>query len=127
MRILLAILVIVAGAMVYFRLAPVKFTRVEMPAALGDYPTAGGFTAVRALTERVTLDAVTAAMLALPRTTQVADAPLTFITRSRGFGFPDVTVLEVRDGTLAVSGHLVYGKSDLGVNQKRILQVLASL
>ena len=58
---------------------------------------------------------------------KVASDPLTFVTRSRVIGFPDVTVVEERDGKLAISAHLVYGGSDLGVNKARVLALLASL
>lgn len=127
MRILLAILVVVVGALAYVRLAPVKLTATAMPTAVGDYPEAGGFTAVRDVNEAVTLEAVEAAMLALPRTVKVANDPLTFVTRSRVIGFPDVTVVQERDGMLAISAHLVYGSSDFKVNKTRVLALLASL
>lgn len=127
MRIILGILVVVIGALAYVRLAPVKLTAVTLPTAVGDYPEAGGFIAVRDVNDAINLVTVEAAMLALPRTKKVSDAPLTFISRSRVFGFPDVTVVEKRNGTLAISGHLVYGGSDFEVNKTRILAVLASL
>lgn len=127
MRIILAILVVVVGALAYVRLAPVKLTAVALPTAVGDYPEAGGFTAVRDVSDAMNLATVEAAMLALPRTVKVASDPLTFVTRSRVIGFPDVTVVEERDGKLAISAHLVYGGSDLGVNKARVLALLASL
>lgn len=127
MRVIGIVLVILVGAMAYIRLAPVKFVAREFPSVVGEYPETGGFTAVVALSDRVNLASVEAAMLALPRTRKIKSDLPTFVTRSRVFGFPDVTVLMVQDGTLVLSGHLVYGGSDFGVNRARISQVLASL
>ena len=53
---------------------------------------------------------------------------ITFVTRSRVFGFPDYTTLRHRDGRIEIWGRLRFGRSDLGVNARRIdgwLQVFA--
>lgn len=50
-----------------------------------------------------------------------------FITRSRLFGFPDVTRIWVADNALHIHAHLVIGRSDLGVNGNRVRQWLAQL
>ena len=55
----------------------------------------------------------------------------TYVERSRLMGYPDlITVryfsLEANTSTLALYSRSLYGYSDLGVNQKRIEQWLAS-
>jgi len=127
MRILGRFVLILVTGLAYIRLAPVKVTLTKFPSAVGDYAVAGGFTAVREISGSVNAATVEAAMLALPRTVKVADAPPTFITRSRVFGFPDVTVVAEEAGHLVVSGNLVYGRGDLGVNRARILALLSAL
>ncbi|WP_048598096.1 DUF1499 domain-containing protein [Nereida ignava] len=62
---------------------------------------------------------------ALPRTRKVADAPATFVTRSALWAFPDVTRVWIEGDTVHIAGHLIYGKSDMGVNKARITAVLA--
>ncbi len=43
-----------------------------------------------------------------------------FVTRSKLFGFPDITWMWEQDGHLHLFAHLVIGKSDLGVNAARV-------
>lgn len=132
MRFLVAILVIFVGGLVYVRLAPIKlnaYFKTDVPTEIGDYAQAGGFTAVRALEGAAdeVLDRVATVMTALPHTKKISDAPLTFVTRSAFFGFPDVTQVTVANEHLILRGHLVFGASDLGVNKARILAVLTSI
>lgn len=130
MRLLGFIFLLVAAGMVYIRLAPINpaaFSLGDSPKDVGDFDNVGGFTAVRQVEAEDVLAKVTAAMLALPRTVLVQENPMAFVTRSRVFGFPDVTVVSVQNGHLIVRGHLVYGKSDLGVNKARILRILGAL
>ena len=74
--------------------------------------------------------------LAAPRTEAVAgsaaDGHVTYVQRSALWGFPDyVSVRFIDDGaggsTLAVFSRSRFGKSDLGVNKKRVTAWLASL
>ncbi len=64
-----------------------------------------------------------------PRTTQLAGAlqegMITYITRSKGFGFPDYTTVRAipkGDGTsdLIILARLRFGRRDLGVNAARV-------
>lgn len=70
-------------------------------------------------------------MKALPRTQVLAgtvvDGRVTYITRSRVFGFPDYTTIEYTDGTLKALARLRFGQSDLGVNRERLEGVIAAL
>ena len=45
---------------------------------------------------------------------------MTWITRSRLFGFPDYTTAEVRSDGLYVWSRLRFGKGDMGVNAARL-------
>jgi len=132
MRIFGLLVLVLVGGMAYIRLAPIKaaaFATDDLPRVVGDVEVAEGFTAVRPLngeTEAV-LGRIKDAMMALPSTQLVSSDPLTFVTRSKVFGFPDVTVAVARDGLLIVRGHLVFGKNDLGVNKARILRILNAL
>jgi uncharacterized protein (DUF1499 family) len=69
--------------------------------------------------------------LETPRTSRLAgsaeDGRVTYVTRSRVFGFPDYTTAEVVDGQLRVFGRLRFGGSDMGVNRARIESWLAQL
>jgi uncharacterized protein (DUF1499 family) len=66
--------------------------------------------------------------LATPRTRvlagSVSGGMITYVTRSRVFGFPDYTTVEVIEdeaGSRAtLYGRLRFGKSDFGVNSQRI-------
>ncbi len=73
--------------------------------------------------------------MATPRTDRLAgsvpEGRITYITRSRGFGFPDYTTVEaVDDGQgarLIIFARLRYGRSDLGVNRQRVSEWLEAL
>lgn len=70
-----------------------------------------------------------------PRTQRLAGTPedgrVTYITRSRVFGFPDYTTvaaLAVQDGTdLAILARLRFGRGDMGVNRARVMAWLDRL
>lgn len=56
---------------------------------------------------------------------------ITYVTRSRGFGFPDYTTVQaVSEDTgsrITIYGRLRFGKSDFGVNRQRISAWLQAL
>ena len=74
-------------------------------------------------------------MLELPRTERLEAGidQVLYVTRSGFWGFPDytsaaVTQVEGTDHSRAiVSGRLRFGRSDLGVNRKRLRKVLAQI
>lgn len=74
------------------------------------------------------LDAVA---LATPRTRRLAgsveEGRITWETRSALWGFPDYTTAEARPDGLYVHARLRFGRSDLGVNAKRLAAWLAQL
>lgn len=87
-----------------------------------DRQLAGGFVAVRPFdgVAEGLIEQLTQIALATPRTVKTGEAPLTFVTRSKVMGFPDVTQIWFNDGMMTVHAHLSYGKSDFGVNRARV-------
>lgn len=115
----------------YVRLAPSDPERWHVPiVAQANADMAGG--AVRIISgDAARLVRLDAAMLALERTVRLAGTPeegrVTYLTRSRVFGFPDYTTVELADdGTLRLYARLRFGGSDLGVNASRLRQVIAA-
>jgi uncharacterized protein (DUF1499 family) len=66
-----------------------------------------------------------------PRTVVLSGTPeegmVTYITRSRLWGFPDYTTVEAQPGAIVIHGRLRFGSSDLGVNRARVEGWLAAL
>ncbi|RKF15076.1 DUF1499 domain-containing protein [Roseovarius spongiae] len=50
----------------------------------------------------------------------VGEGMVTYVTRSRVFGFPDYTTVRQEGQRIAIFGRARFGKSDLGVNAARI-------
>ena len=61
---------------------------------------------------------------ATPRTTvlagSVAEGRITYVTRSRLWGFPDYTTVERSGDRITLFGRLRFGRGDMGVNRARI-------
>ncbi|MCU0911304.1 MAG: DUF1499 domain-containing protein [Rhodobacteraceae bacterium] len=130
-KVMLAALVLaVAGAALWVRLAPADPADWHRPTALrdpGDERGAGSFAATRLLGERSgteVLAALDAAALATPRTRRLAGSPeegiVTWVTRSALWGFPDYTTAWVQADSFTVYGRLRFGRSDFGVNEARV-------
>ena len=97
----------------------------------GNYKEDGGFEAVRLLSEpgREALDRIMRVIDETTRT-QLLDGGLeeghvSYITRSPFWGFPDTTNIWIEGDRLHMRGHLRFGRSDLGVNQRRVSHWLA--
>ncbi|MEM9855500.1 MAG: DUF1499 domain-containing protein [Pseudomonadota bacterium] len=107
-------------AMAYVRFTPVDASASPRPQArpIGEYPSEGGFYAVRAASD-LDREALVRAILDTPRAAQLADE--SFITRTALWAFPDIVHVWEEDGAIHISSHLVYGRSDLGMNRKRVL------
>ena len=142
--IVLAVLGIVVAAIVYVRLAPIDVDGVHAQAdarGTGDYDAVGGFLVVRQITAapEAILSGIAQTALAGDRTKILAgsanEGMITFVTRSKLFGFPDFTTASIIPaGTvdnagplLMIDGRLRFGKSDLGVNKARIERWLTAL
>jgi len=102
----------------------------------GNYPSKGGFEAIRDLAEpgNVALDRLIRVIEETSRTVvldgALEDGHISFVTRSPFWGFPDTTNIwlnhhEGGADQLFIQGHQRFGRSDLGVNQRRILHWLA--
>lgn len=71
------------------------------------------------------------AALATPRTRvlagSVASDMVTYVTRSRVFGFPDYTTVQQDGGVLKLFARSRFGRSDFGVNAQRAELWLAAI
>ncbi|MEO0753050.1 MAG: DUF1499 domain-containing protein [Pseudomonadota bacterium] len=115
----------------YVRLAPSDPARWHvMDAEMDSGDTAGGAKRVVEAGQG-DLARLHAIALATPRTQvlagSVAGGKITYITRSRIFGFPDYTTVMVSENKIKLHARLRYGMSDLGVNAARVDAWLAEL
>ncbi|WP_298835619.1 DUF1499 domain-containing protein [uncultured Roseobacter sp.] len=132
MRIILGgVLCLLLAVMVAVRLAPDDPARWHQPVASdSDQDMPGG--AIRVIpAEPDALAQADVYLQTLPRTTRLAgsaeEGMVTYVTRSRVFGFPDYTTLQYNNGTLRAYARLRFGVSDLGVNRGRLEQLLAAI
>lgn len=121
---LAAVTLLLLGLSVFVRLAPSDPARWHrMPDAVTDRDLDGGAMRVVGAGEDglARLDAI---IRQSPRTTHLAGtldgAMLTYVTRSRVFGFPDYTTIRQAGPQIEIHGRLRFGRSDLGVNAARI-------
>jgi xanthine dehydrogenase iron-sulfur cluster and FAD-binding subunit A len=124
----LAALIGFAGLLAWIRLAPDDTARWHaLPEAVQDSDLEGGVMR----TVPGDLAALDAIIRAEPRTHVLAGSVdsgmVTYVTRSRVFGFPDYTTVAQRGDALAIHARLRYGKSDMGVNKARVERWLAAL
>lgn len=125
LTVLLAIVVVLLVALsLYARLAPSDPVRWHvLPEGLETGDRAGA--AVRVIpAEDGTLAGLDALIRATPRTTVLAgsvdEGMITYTTRSALFGFPDYTTVAQQGDQITLYGRLRLGKSDMGVNAKRL-------
>ncbi|MEM6890746.1 MAG: DUF1499 domain-containing protein, partial [Pseudomonadota bacterium] len=124
------LLFVTVGVMAYIRLAPSDPARWHVPVAVRETTDlADG--AVRVVPGgQAELHRLAQAMAAADRTRvlsgTVVDGRITYISRSRVFGFPDYTTLETSDGEVRAFARLRFGGSDLGVNAARLDRVFAA-
>ena len=128
MGFLFFVLTIVVVLAVYVRYAPLP-PMLDVPVVMVDTDLVGGFTAMRPFTSNKDelIAHITQIALATPRTQKISDSPLIFVTRSRLIGFPDTTTFDIQNDIMIIHAHLVYGRSDMGVNKARILSWLDRL
>ncbi|MFL4471317.1 DUF1499 domain-containing protein [Tateyamaria armeniaca] len=121
--------IILAAA--YVRLAPTDVARWHQSITAEENVTLKGG-AIRVIEgDASTFEQLDEAMRALPRTEvlagSIAEGRITYVTRSKLWGFPDYTTVEYADGVIKLFGRLRFGNSDLGVNAARLGDVLATL
>ena len=119
LRIVIAAAVLLA---LYVRFAPSDAGRFHVSGAVqSDADLEGG---VKRILPGVTLAELDQIAQQTPRTKVLAgsvdDGRITYVTRSRLIGFPDYTTVEAKDGMVTVFARLRFGRSDLGVNRRRI-------
>lgn len=131
MKFLALILLAALGFGLWVRLAPSDPARWHVTAGeAGDRDFAGA--AIRTVPagpgDMARLDRI---IRATPRTTHLAGSPeegrVTYITRSRLWGFPDYTTIEQRGGAILIHGRLRFGTSDMGVNRARVTGWITAL
>lgn len=128
------------GLQLYVRLAPTRaddWVVKPLDKAPGDYPSVGGFMTLRPVAGdgRALISRFEAAMMDHPRTRKLVSGSGQDIyeTRSAFWGFPDYTSVALVQGEgggqthAAVHGRLRFGKSDLGVNKRRLSQILTAV
>ena len=124
MKLLSLVLLAVLGFGLWVRLAPSDPARWHVSAGdAGNRDFAGA--AIRTVAagpgDMARLDRI---IRATPRTTHLAGSPeegmVTYVTRSRLWGFPDYTTIEARPGQIVIHGRLRFGASDMGVNRARL-------
>ncbi|SDW33217.1 Protein of unknown function [Ruegeria halocynthiae] len=124
MKMVLWLLIAVGVAMVaYIRLAPSDPARWHVVPQGADRNLKGGV--VRAVeTGPDGLTRLHSIALATPRTTVLAgsveEGMITYITRTKVFGFPDYTTAQQDRDTLRVYARLRFGRKDFGVNRDRV-------
>jgi Protein of unknown function (DUF1499) len=129
----LAIAIILVGlAQLYVRLSPLPRQRLEDrpgPMEPGVHPMKGGVKVVRPLAGLPpdALARLAEIAAATPRTRQVGDDPLAFVTRSALWGFPDIALIWSDGANLHLHSHLVFGNGDLGVNAARVTRWFEAL
>ena len=74
--------------------------------------------------ENPMLEDLSTIITSTPRTSvlagSVAEGRITWVTRSRLMGFPDVTTAAVKGGRLCIVARQVIGSDDWGVNERRL-------
>jgi uncharacterized protein (DUF1499 family) len=118
------------GLQAYVRFAPFKAADWHVDPFTAQAPQDGGALDVFAseISANDALTALNTVALATPRTTVLAgsvqEGHVSYVTRSLLWGFPDVTTISARDtetgSDIAILARLRFGKSDLGVNGKRV-------
>lgn len=122
---------LVLGFALFVRVAPSDPARWHQPVqATSDVDLTGGAIRVRAV-EPEALAQIDAKARDLPRTRVIAgsveEGRITYITRSALWGFPDYTTVEYSDGMLRAHARLRFGRSDLGVNARRLDTLLRAI
>jgi uncharacterized protein (DUF1499 family) len=134
--VLLLLALVVAGLALYVRLAPSDPARWHVDPVAAPDPGQGGVKVappdapVFAASPEAMMEAIDAVAMASPRVSRlvgsVAEGHVTYVARSRLWGFPDYVTVKVLPEpetggtTLAILSRLRFGGSDMGVNRARV-------
>ncbi|WP_235602296.1 DUF1499 domain-containing protein [Sulfitobacter geojensis] len=135
------VIIVVVVPLAYIRLAPsdpARFNRQAKPVDTATELRTGGYVWRKVLEEdgQNALRSLADAAAATPRTQALAgsveEGQITYVTRTKWMGFPDYTTFGIYDTPkgeryLEAFGRARFGRSDLGVNAKRIKGWLAAL
>ena len=108
--------------------AYIRFAQVQplnnIPVSNSNQLSSKGFVFIKAYTgSKVEFyEEITKVALATPRTLLLSNDPLQFVTRSKFFGFPDITAIKIQDENLIIFATSVFGRLDFGVNRARALK-----
>lgn len=115
----------------FIRFAPTDVARWHKPVGDAESTNGAGWSARVIPASSDLLSDLHQGMLALERTELVAgsvtDGRLTYITRSKLVGFPDYTTIEQDGDQIKLYARLRFGRSDLGVNGKRLDGLIESV
>ncbi len=115
--------VMVAG-LGYIRLAPSDPTRWHVTPDVSENKVLQGGVKLLLDAGPDGLQRLDALAMATPRTRVLAGSVqsgmITYVTRSKVFGFPDYTTVQQNGDILKIHARLRFGRSDLGVNAARI-------
>ncbi|ETX14670.1 hypothetical protein OCH239_21945 [Roseivivax halodurans JCM 10272] len=118
------ILLLVLGGLAWIRFAPSdpNVWHVD-PQASADQDLAGGVRR-RIAGDTDTLQRLDGIITSTVRTERLAGSVdsgrVTYVTRSKWFGFPDYTTVQLSDGTIEIYARLRFGQADMGVNKARV-------
>ncbi|WP_170344040.1 DUF1499 domain-containing protein [Ruegeria atlantica] len=122
--VLWAVIALVLGLGAYIRLAPSAPAQWHIaPVAADDQDLPDGVLRV-VETGPDGLQRLDQIARATPRTSVLAgsvdEGMITYVTRTKWFGFPDYTTVHQDGDTLRIHGRLRFGRRDFGVNKARV-------
>lgn len=128
---LIGLIALIAAFALFVRLAPsdpARWHKAPPDLPVGDSAGENSFVAVR-MGDVAILERLIQIAAATPRTTRFAGSAgeglITFITRTRLWGFPDYTTIRLEGDKLTVYGRARFGQGDMGVNRARVETWLA--
>ncbi len=123
---LFGLVAVMAAFLIYVRFGPEDvsvYHRIPVAGDVDDVQAIGGFIARRDATasQASHLDKI---IQNSPRTERISgsieEGLVTYRSRTRWIGFPDYINLAFGGGEIIIEGRLRFGRSDIGVNRKRI-------
>ena len=121
---LVTVIVLLVGVAIWVRIAPSDIDEWHvMPAGVTDRDFSGGAMRIIGAGDEglLRLDEI---IREEPRTEVLAGSVesglITYVSRSRWFGFPDYTTVRATGKQIEIYGRLRFGQSDLGVNRERL-------